>query len=157
MIEEGKLAPDFALPDQQGETHTLSDYKGKNVVVFFYPKDNTPGCTKEACSFRDEYARLQEKNLVVLGISADSESSHKKFADKYHLPFTLLSDPKREVIKKWGVWGNKSMFGKMFMGILRVTVIIDKDGMVKKIFRKIKNLDQHAIQILEFFNDDSQN
>lgn len=138
MIEVGKKAPAFNLTDQSGKNVKLSDLKGKKIVLYFYPKDNTSGCTKEACYFRDEISMFDKLDAVVLGVSADSVESHKKFADKYQLPFSLLSDPGKEMLETYGVWKEKSMYGKKYMGIERTTVIIDENGKVKKIFPKVK-------------------
>ena len=147
MLKEGDKAPQFELKDQHGKTHKLSDYKGKKFVIYFYPKDNTPGCTKEACAFRDNFSVYKKKGVVVLGISKDSEASHKKFADKFDLPFTLLSDPKSETIEKYGAWKEKSMYGKTFMGIARITYLIDEKGKILKVYPKVKP-DEHAKEIL---------
>jgi len=147
MLKEGDKAPQFELKDQLGKTHKLSDYKGKKFVIYFYPKDNTPGCTKEACAFRDNFSVYKKKGVVVLGISKDSEASHKKFADKFDLPFTLLSDPKSETIEKYGAWKEKSMYGKTFMGIARITYLIDEKGKILKVYPKVKP-DEHAKEIL---------
>ncbi|HPI38405.1 MAG TPA: thioredoxin-dependent thiol peroxidase [Ignavibacteriaceae bacterium] len=138
MIEVGKKAPAFNLKDQSGKNIKLSDLKGKKVVLYFYPKDNTSGCTKEACYFRDEISMFNKLDAVVLGVSADSVESHKKFADKYELPFSLLSDPEKEMLETYGVWKEKSMYGRKYMGIERTTVIIDENGKVKKVFPKVK-------------------
>jgi peroxiredoxin Q/BCP len=138
MIEVGKKAPAFNLKDQSGKNVKLSDLKGKKVVLYFYPKDNTSGCTKEACYFRDEISMFNKLDAVVLGVSADSVESHKKFADKYELPFSLLSDPEKEMLEPYGVWKEKSMYGRKYMGIERTTVIIDENGKVKKVFPKVK-------------------
>ncbi len=138
MIEVGKKAPAFNLKDQSGKNVKLSDLKGKKVVLYFYPKDNTSGCTKEACYFRDEISMFNKLDAVVLGVSADSVESHKKFADKYELPFSLLSDPEKEMLETYGVWKEKSMYGRKYMGIERTTVIIDENGKVKKVFPKVK-------------------
>ena len=124
MLKDRDIAPNFSLPDQDGEIHKLSDYKGQYVVLYFYPKDDTAGCTKEACSFRDDFSAYKKKWVVILGVSADDKASHKKFAGKYNLPFTLLSDPERKVIEKYGVWKEKSLYGRKFMGIERTTFII---------------------------------
>ena len=140
-------AIDFSLPDQNGKIHQLSNYKGKWVVLFFYPKDDTPGCTKEACGFRDGIVELKKLDVVVLGVSADSVASHKKFADKYHLNFPLLSDEKKEVIKKYGAWGKKKFLGKEFEGILRITYLINPQGEIVKKFEKVKP-DIHAQEII---------
>ncbi len=141
-------APDFSLPDQDGKTKTLGDYKGRWLVVYFYPKDDTPGCTKEACSFRDEYSYIQEQGAEVIGISKDSPASHKKFAEKYNLNFTLLSDESLDTIKAYGAWGERSMYGRKFMGIIRSTVIIDPDGNIVREYPKVTPKD-HAVQIVK--------
>lgn len=139
---------DFSLPDQNGKIHKLSDYKGKWVVLYFYPKDDTPGCTKEACGFRDGTDELKKLGAAVLGVSADSITSHKKFADKHHLNFPLLSDENKEVIKKYGAWGKKKFLGKEFEGILRITYLINPQGEIVKKFEKVKP-DIHAKEIIE--------
>jgi peroxiredoxin Q/BCP len=148
MLELGKKAPNFKLKDQNGKVISLSDYKGKNVVLYFYPKDNTSGCTTEACNFRDELPKFGNLNAVILGVSPDSVESHKKFADKYKLPFTLLSDEKKEVLEKYEVWKEKSMYGKKYMGVVRTTYIIDGEGKIKKIFSKVKVPD-HNKEVME--------
>lgn len=147
MLEEKKPAPDFVLSDMNGKSVKLSDFRGKKVIVYFYPKDDTPGCTKEACSLRDGHAELQEKNAVVLGVSPDSPESHQKFIGKYHLPFTLLSDPDHQVLEAWGAWGEKNLYGKVSVGVLRSTVIVDEQGVVTKIIRKV-DTEGHAGQVL---------
>jgi peroxiredoxin Q/BCP len=138
MPEEGKKAPDFKLKDQNGKSISLQDFKGKNVVLYFYPKDNTSGCTAEACDFRDEFPKFGKLNAVIIGISPDSSESHKKFAEKYNLPFILLSDEDKKVLEAYGVWKEKSMYGRKYMGVERTTVIIGADGKIKKIFHKVK-------------------
>ncbi len=148
MLTEGSKAPEFTLPDHAGNKVSLSDFKGKSVLVYFYPKDNTPGCTKEACSLRDGYEQIQAKNAVVIGISADSQKSHTNFKTKYNLPFYLLSDPDREVIKSFGAWGEKSMYGKTYEGIMRYSFLVDKNGVVKKVWNKV-NTAAHADEVLE--------
>ncbi|MEI7812066.1 MAG: thioredoxin-dependent thiol peroxidase [Ignavibacteria bacterium] len=148
MLKEGDTAPVFTLKDGNGKEVTLGDFKGKDVVLYFYPKDNTSGCTKEACDFRDMMPDFDKLNTVVLGLSADSEKSHSVFASKYNLPFTLLSDTEKEVIKQYGVWKEKTMYGKKYMGIERTTFIIDKDGTIKKIFHKVK-VTGHVEEILK--------
>jgi len=148
MLKEGNSAPDFSLKDGEGKTRKLSDYRGKKVVLYFYPKDNTPGCTKEACNFRDDDSEIRKKNGVVIGISGDSEESHKNFANKYKLPFILLSDPKKQVIEKYGALKQKSMFGNSFLGIQRSTFVIDEKGKIIKVFPNVK-VDNHSMEILE--------
>ena len=148
MLEVGTAAPDFTLKNQQGEDVSLSDFRGQKVVVYFYPKDNTPGCTKEACSIRDNYSDLQVKGAVVLGISADSVKSHAGFSQKYELPFHLLSDPEQSVIKAYGAWGEKKMMGKTYEGILRSTFVIDEQGSISKVFNKVKTA-EHGSELLE--------
>lgn len=139
---------DFSLPDQEGNVHSLSQYKGKWMVLYFYPKDNTPGCTKEACSFRDSYKEFQKKDVIILGISKDSVKSHKKFAEKYHLNFPILSDEKGEVIEKYNAWGEKNMFGKKYMGIFRKTYLINPKGEIHKVYEKVNPL-FHRKEILK--------
>lgn len=148
MLEEGKKAPQFTLKDQSGKSVSLKDFLGKQVVLYFYPKDDTPGCTKEACNFRDDYKKIKNENAVILGISADSEVRHKKFAEKYKLPFALLSNENKKVLDKYGVWQEKSMYGRKYMGIVRSTFIIDKNGKLKKIFPKVK-VTNHNNEVLE--------
>lgn len=138
MLEIGTKAPDFTLKNKNGENITLSEYRGRKVVLYFYPKDSTPGCTKEACSFRDNKSNLEDKNIVVLGISKDSEKSHQRFIEKQNLNFTLLSDEEGKVIEEYGAWGEKSLYGKRYMGILRMTYVIDEDGVIIKAYDKIK-------------------
>jgi len=144
----GDKAPAFKLKNQDGELISLSDLKGKPVVLYFYPKDDTPGCTKEACNFRDEFPKFGKMKAEIIGISADSVESHKKFAEKYKLPFNLLSDEKKEVIEKYGVWQQKSMYGKKYMGIVRTTFIIDASGKIRNIFPKVK-VDEHNKEVME--------
>jgi peroxiredoxin Q/BCP len=148
VISEGKKAPDFKLQNQEGKTISLNEYKGKKVILYFYPKDDTPGCTKEACNFRDEFPKFGNIDAVILGVSPDSVASHKKFAEKYCLPFNLLSDEKKEVIENYGVWKQKNMLGKKYMGVERTTVVIDEEGKIKKIFPKVK-VDGHNAEVLE--------
>ena len=143
----GDKAPDFKLPSGSGDTVSLKDYRGKKVVLYFYPKDDTPGCTKEACSFRDNISVLQRKGAVIIGVSADSVESHKKFAEKYDLPFILVSDEAKDAIKKYGVWKQKSLYGKTYMGIERTTFVIDEKGTVSHVFPKVK-VDGHTEEIL---------
>ena len=141
MLEVGKKAPNFTLPDQNGEMHSLKDYLGKKVILYFYPKDNTGGCTKQACNFRDNYPQIMEKGAVVLGISKDSVKSHKKFEENNSLPFTLLSDEDTKVIQAYDVWVEKSMYGRKYMGIERSTYLIDEKGKIIKTFQKVKPAD----------------
>lgn len=148
MIEEGKKAPSFSLKNQDDNTVSLKDFKGKKVVLYFYPKDNTPGCTKEACKFRDMYEEIKKQNAVILGVSADSVKSHTKFKQKYELPFDLLSDPDKELCKAFGVIKQKSMFGNTFLGITRTTFIIDEQGVVEKVFPKVK-VKTHDEEVLD--------
>jgi peroxiredoxin Q/BCP len=147
---EGKKAPAFSLEGSDGKKHSLEDYKGKTVVLYFYPKDNTPGCTKEACGFRDLTTTLKKRGTVVLGVSKDSIESHKKFAGTYKLPFTLLSDPKTEVMKKYGAFGKKMMYGKAVEGTIRSTVIIGPKGDILKHWPIIKKAEQHPQEVLDF-------
>ena len=139
MLAIGTAAPQFKLPDQNGVMHSLKDYKGKKVILYFYPKDNTAGCTKEACGFRDRYPDITEKGAVVLGISKDNVASHKKFEEKHSLPFTLLSDESTEVLQKYDVWKEKQMYGRTYMGIERSTYLIDEKGKIIKAYRKVKS------------------
>ena len=138
LAQVGKKAPAWTLRDQHGVSHKLSDYKGKWVVLFFYPRDNTPGCTKEACSFRDHNTTLQDHGAVVFGISPDTEASHKKFADKFELPFTLLADTEKKVCQKYGVWQEKNLYGRKSMGVVRTTYLIDPTGKVAHRWDKVK-------------------
>ena len=138
MLETGTVAPEFTLPDQNGELHSLADYKGKKIILYFYPKDNTPGCTKQACGFAERYPQITEKGAIVLGVSKDSVASHKKFEEKYGLPFTLLSDTELEVIKAYDVWQEKKNYGKVSMGVVRTTYLIDEEGIIVKAFGKVK-------------------
>lgn len=148
MVEVGKKAPSFSLKNQDGKTIKLADFKGGNVVLYFYPKDNTSGCTQEACNFRDAFPKFGSVDAVILGVSPDSVESHKKFADKYELPFMLLSDEKKEALEKYEVWKEKSMYGRKYMGVERSTFLIDPEGKIKKIFRKVK-VTNHNNEVLE--------
>ena len=141
MLEVGTKAPDFTLPDQNGDLHSLSEYRGKKVILYFYPKDNTPGCTKQACGFAERYPQFIEKGAVVLGISKDSVASHKKFEEKYGLPFTILSDPELVAIQAYDVWQEKKNYGKTYMGVVRTTYLIDENGKIVKAFDKVKAAD----------------
>jgi peroxiredoxin Q/BCP len=152
MLKAGDKAPDFTLVSDNGKEVTLSDFKGKSdVVLYFYPKDNTSGCTKEACSFRDNMLDIETKDAVVLGVSPDSVKSHQNFINKQNLNFTLLSDPEHKVAEAYGAWGEKSMYGKKYMGILRTTFIIGKDGIIKYVFEKVKPA-AHAEEVLQILN-----
>lgn len=141
MLEIGKKAPDFTLLNQDNESMSLSDFKGKKVILYFYPRDNTPGCTKQACGFGELYPSFAEHGVEIIGISKDSVASHKRFKDKYQLPFVLLSDPELEAIKAYDVWKEKNMYGKKVMGVVRTTYLIDEDGMIVKAFEKVKAAD----------------
>ena len=141
MLEVGTKAPDFTLPDQNGDLHSLSEYKGKKIILYFYPKDNTAGCTKQACGFAERYPQFIEKGAVVLGISKDSVASHKKFEEKYGLPFTILSDPELVAIQAYDVWQEKKNYGKTYMGVVRTTYLIDENGKIVKVFEKVKAAD----------------
>ena len=147
MLEIGMKAPEFTLNDKDGNTVSLSDFLGKKVVLYFYPKDNTPGCTRQACAFAAAYQGFQAKDVVVIGISKDSVASHQKFARKYDLPFLLLSDPELQAIQAYGVWQEKKLYGKVSMGVVRTTFIIDQQGNIKKIMPKVKP-DTNAAEIL---------
>ena len=148
-IEEGKVAPAFTLPDQDGNKVSLEDFAGKNVILYFYPKDDTPGCTKEACGFRDGWKELKKLGAVVLGVSADGAESHQKFISKYKLPFTLLSDKDRKVMEKYGAYGEKMMYGKKTTGVIRSTVWIGPDGKVKKHWARVPKADVHPEKVIE--------
>ncbi|MGD9762929.1 MAG: thioredoxin-dependent thiol peroxidase [Candidatus Binatia bacterium] len=148
-IEEGKAAPAFTLPDADGNPVSLRDFAGRDVIVYFYPKDDTPGCTKEACGFRDGWKTLQKMGVVVLGVSSDDAASHQKFAAKYRLPFALLSDPDRKVMEKYGAYGEKMMYGKKTTGVIRSTVWIGPDGKVRKHWARVPSAEQHPAKVLE--------
>ena len=148
MLETGIMAPSFSLPDQNGEMHTLEEYRGRKVILYFYPRDNTPGCSKQACGFRDLYPQFMEKDAVVPGVSKDTVASHKKFEEKYQLPFVLLSDPELSCIQAYDVWKEKNMYGRKTMGVVRTTYLIDEEGRIVKAFGKVKAADNPA-QMLE--------
>jgi peroxiredoxin Q/BCP len=150
-LQEGDKAPDFTAKDQNGKTVSLSDFKGKTVILYFYPKDDTPGCTAEACDFRDNYQSLVGKGFEVIGVSTDDERSHKKFVTKYSLPFPLIADESKEIVEAYGVWGEKNMYGKVYMGTMRTTFIIDANGVIKKIINKVdtKASSQQVLDILQ--------
>ena len=151
MLQAGDAAPDFVSTDQNGNVVKLSDFSGKRVVLYFYPKDDTPGCTKEACSFRDADDVFKAKGIKVLGVSTDSEKSHQKFISKFQLPFDLLADTEKQIVEAYGVWAEKSMYGKKYMGTLRKTFLID-DGKIVKVFDKV-NVAEHADEVLAAFGE----
>jgi peroxiredoxin Q/BCP len=150
MLKEGTIAPDFTLPADGGAEISLSDYRGNQVVLYFYPKDDTPGCTTEACNFRDDYTEILAAGAMVLGVSPDSVNSHDKFKLKYELPFPLLSDPEHEIAELYGAWGEKKMYGRTYMGIIRSTFVIDRDGKIVKVFPRVrpKNHSQEVLAVL---------
>jgi len=152
MLKEGDKAPDFSSTDQNGKNVSLSDFSGKRVVLYFYPKDDTPGCTKEACSFRDADDVYRSKGISVLGVSTDNEKSHQKFISKYQLPFDLLADTEKKIVEDYGVWGEKSMYGKKYMGTFRKTFLIDGEGKIVKIFEKV-DVAKHADEVLAAFGE----
>ena len=149
MLETGTKAPDFSLPDQNGSTVRLSDFQGKKVVLYFYSKDNTPGCTRQACAFAASYEQFKTQNVIVIGISKDSVASHLKFSQKHDLPFILLSDPELQAIQAYGVWQEKKLYGKVSMGVVRTTYIIDEQGIIEKVMPKVKP-DTNAAEILAY-------
>ena len=149
MLEAGVKAPAFTLPDQDGNPVSLSDFLGKKVILYFYPKDNTPGCTRQACAFAGSYAAFRDLDAVVIGVSKDSTASHRKFAEKYELPFLLLSDPELGVLQAYGVWQEKKLYGKVSMGVVRTTFIIDENGVIEKVMPKVKP-DTNAADILAY-------
>ena len=149
MLETGTKAPDFTLPDKDGKVVSLSDFMGKKVVLYFYPKDNTPGCTRQACAFAAAYEDFKTLDAVVIGVSKDSEAYHRKFAEKYGLPFILLSDPELKAIQAYGVWQEKKNYGKVSMGVVRSTFIIDEKGLIEKVMPKVKP-DTNAAEILAY-------
>ena len=152
MLQEGDVAPNFLAKDENGNDVNLADLRGSRVVLFFYPKDNTPGCTKEACSFRDANEVYAEKGIKVFGVSNDDEKSHQKFISKFALPFPLLADTDKKLVNDYGVYGEKNMYGKKYMGINRTTFLIDEDGKIKKIFKKV-NVSEHADEVLKAFDE----
>ncbi len=151
-LKEGDTAPQFTAQDQNGDTISLGDFKGKDVILYFYPKDDTPGCTAEACDFRDNYQSLQAQGFNVIGVSTDDETSHKKFVNKYQLPFTLIADTDKSIVEAYGVWVEKNMYGKKYMGTARKTFIIDKEGKIKKIIDKV-DTKESSKQVLELLNN----
>lgn len=150
MPEAGQIAPEFTAQSQDGDQISLTDYRGRKVVLYFYPKDDTPGCTKQACNLRDEYSTLLEKGLAVIGVSADDVESHSKFADKYELPFPLLADPEHEILEKYGVWRQRNLYGRLSMGIQRTTFLIDEEGVIKDVIKR-PNVDDHASEVMRRF------
>ena len=151
-LKEGDKAPDFTVRDGEGQTVRLKDLRGKKIVLYFYPKDDTPGCTKEACSFRDSFAKFKKRDIEVLGVSFDSEAKHKKFAQKFDLPFRLLADTDRSIAESFGTYGEKKFMGRTYMGIHRMTFLIDEKGKIKKIFNKVKP-EEHAEEVLAAFDE----
>ena len=151
QLKEGQKAPLFEGTDQDGNIIRLKDYTGKKVILYFYPKDNTPGCTKEACNLRDNYNELVNKGFAVLGVSPDTEKSHKGFAEKYTLPFPLIADPGKKIMSDYGAWGEKKMYGKTVTGVLRTTFIIDEKGIIEKVIRKV-DTEAHTKQIFKLYN-----
>ena len=151
MLKEGKSAPAFKTTDANGNTVKLADFRGQKVVLYFYPKDDTPGCTKEACSFRDAFADFKKRGIKILGVSLDNETSHQKFAKKYKLPFTLLADTDRSISEAYGTYGQKKFMGRTYMGVHRMTFLIDEKGKIKKIFEKVKP-EEHASEVLKAFS-----
>ena len=151
MLEVGMKAPDFILLDKRGNSVSLSDFLGKKVVLYFYPKDSTPGCTRQACAFAQNHSNFEDKNVVVIGVSKDSVASHLKFAEKYELPFVLLSDPELQAIQAYGVWQEKKLYGKVSMGVVRSTYLIDEQGVIEKVMPKVKP-DTNAAEILAYLN-----
>ena len=151
-LKEGDKAPDFKVPDAEGKVVSLKDLRGKKVVLYFYPKDDTPGCTKEACAFRDSFGKFKKRGIEVLGVSLDSEKSHQKFAKKFDLPFRLLADTDRAVSESYGTYGQKKFMGREYMGVNRMTFLIDEKGKIKKIYNKVKP-EVHADEVLAAFNE----
>jgi peroxiredoxin Q/BCP len=150
MLKEGSVAPDFKATNTKGETIRLKDLRGQKVVLYFYPKDDTPGCTKEACSFRDAFSAFKKRGIEVIGVSTDSAASHQKFTAKYKLPFTLLADTDHSIADAYGVYGEKKFMGRTYLGVKRMTFLIDEKGKIKKVFEKVKP-DEHAREVLESF------
>lgn len=148
ILKTGDKAPDFTAKDQNGNTISLHDYSGKDVALYFYPKDNTPGCTEQACNIRDNFAELKQKGITILGVSVDSQRRHKNFENKFSLPFTLIADEDKTIVNEYGVWAEKKLWGKAYMGILRTTFLINKEGVIEHIITKV-DTKEHAAQILE--------
>lgn len=155
MLEVGKQAPDFTLPDQDGTSHTLQNYRGQWVLVYFYPKDDTPGCTVESCTLRDEFPSFEKLRAKIFGVSADTVHSHKKFAEKYRLPFTLLADPEKNMLEAYGVWGKKKFMGREYVGIKRSSYLINPEGKIVKVYEKVNPI-THADQVLADLKENSQ-
>jgi thioredoxin-dependent peroxiredoxin len=154
ILEAGEKAPEFQAVDQEGKDTSLDDFRGRRVVLYFYPKDDTPGCTKEACAFRDAYREFRKRSVEILGVSVDDEKSHKKFAEKFDLPFRLLADPDKKIVKAYGVWGEKSLYGRKFLGTKRVTYLIDEKGKIAAVWPKVSPA-EHAKEILDFVDGGS--
>ena len=152
MLNEGDKAPDFSAKNQNGENIKLSDFSGKRVVLYFYPKDDTPGCTKQACNLRDSFDAFEEKGIKIFGVSIDDENSHRKFISKYQLPFDLLTDTEKEIVNLYGVYGEKTNYGKKYMGVNRTTFLIDETGKIAKVFKKVK-VEDHADEVLAGFGE----
>ncbi len=152
LLDVGAIAPSFKTTDQNGEPVALENFRGKKVILYFYPKDDTPGCTKEACAFRDNFAKFKELNVEVLGVSIDDEKKHKKFAEKYNLPFRLLADTEKKIVQDYGAWGEKSLYGKKYMGTNRVTYLIDENGKIEHVFPKVKP-ETHAEELLKLLSE----
>lgn len=148
LLKAGDAAPDFSAPDQNGTVHTLSQYRGQKLALYFYPADDTPVCTTQACNLRDNYARLKSEGYVVVGVSPDDSASHKKFVEKHGLPFTLLADPEKRILSAYGVWGEKNMYGKIVVGVKRTTFLIDENGIIAKVIAGVRSA-AHADQILK--------
>jgi peroxiredoxin Q/BCP len=149
LLEAGRKAPDFTAKDQEGKTVTLEEYRGRKVIIYFYPKDDTPGCTKEACAFRDNFPNFNKVGVVVLGVSVDGEKAHRKFADKYELPFRLVADDDKSIVEAYGVWGLKKFMGREYMGTSRVTYLIDEEGNIEKVWPKVKP-ETHPAELLDW-------
>lgn len=152
ILQEGDKAPAFKGKDQNGNSVSLSDYKGQKIILYFYPQDDTPTCTVQACNLRDNFSLLNKEGFIILGVSPDEEEKHKKFESKYQLPFTLLADPKHTIIDKYGVWGEKQLYGRKYMGLHRTTFVIDEKGIIRKIFQRPKNK-QHAEEIMKAWKE----
>jgi len=155
MLKQGQTAPEFRLPDEKGDLHSLSDYRGGKVVLYFYPRDNTPGCTREACAFQAAYPDFSGSGVTVIGVSKDSQASHKKFIEKYNLPFLLLSDTELQAIKAYDVWKEKKLYGKTSFGVVRSTYVIDENGVIEKVYEKA-NPDTNAAEILQYLSESAK-